>query len=370
MSLVLSSGEPPMKKQKNNEEISSSDKIISQYTKKVLNSKSNLTIVLADEYCNSIPLTKAYAGFIKDVKNISNTMKVLNEKMPLKDLIHLKRVRGPNIIICHVNDFSTSSSLQEFIKSNIPELIDVFEQFTEVDVPACMPKLKWQYKEICKTWACNFHPDVYLEKLTGGDFFKDDHQTHRTFMAMNFEIVKFYNRNVTDIDETVLSAVNTSVVVDPSINSVVAVSFDNRLKHPVQHSAMIAIDNVAKTQGGGSWSVEDSRDTSERGIDKDLLEHLKRCFPVVKFGAKKHFSQNNIGSETEKDYSAPYLCTNYYIYVLREPCIMCSMALTHARVKRVFYSFENKDFGALSSRAKLHTVPFLNHHYEVFTGFL
>lgn len=360
-----------MKKQKRNDGTSSADDLILLYKTKIMHSKDNLKVILADEYINPVPMTKAYVGFIKDVKNISNTIKVLNEKLPLKELIHLKRVRGPNIIISHVNSFEAASSIQEFIQSNVPELADVFEFFREIDVPAFMPKLKWQYSLLVKKWACNFHPDIYLEKLTSGDIFADTLHSHRTYMAMNFEIIKWYCKtHKVDITEEVLNSSNASVVVDPSINSVVAVSFDNRLEHPVQHAAMVAIDNVAKTQDGGAWSSENTDDITLSGINKDLLKHLKEYFPEVKFGPKKYFSKDTIDSDGVKDYSGPYLCTNYNIYVLREPCVMCSMALTHARVKRVFFCKENKELGALSSRVKLHTVPYLNHRFEVFTGFL
>ena len=32
-----------------------------------------------------------------------------------------------------------------------------------------------------------------------------------------------------------------------------------------------------------------------------------------------------------------YVCSNMYVFMLREPCIMCSMALTHSRISSLFY---------------------------------
>lgn len=67
--------------------------------------------------------------------------------------------------------------------------------------------------------------------------------------------------------------------------------------------------------------------------------------------------------------SEPYLCTGYDLYVTREPCIMCAMALVHSRISRVFYGSQHQE-GALGSKYKLHVQHGINHHYEVFRGVL
>ncbi|CAH3150231.1 unnamed protein product [Porites lobata] len=68
--------------------------------------------------------------------------------------------------------------------------------------------------------------------------------------------------------------------------------------------------------------------------------------------------------------STPYLCTGYDLYVTREPCVMCAMALVHSRIRRVFYGCSDNVLGALGSRYKIHTQTGLNHHFEVFSGLL
>lgn len=64
--------------------------------------------------------------------------------------------------------------------------------------------------------------------------------------------------------------------------------------------------------------------------------------------------------------SRPYMCTGYDIFIKREPCIMCAMALVHSRLARVIYCESDLSHGALGGAMKLHSKKSLNHHYHVY----
>jgi len=58
------------------------------------------------------------------------------------------------------------------------------------------------------------------------------------------------------------------------------------------------------------------------------------------------------------------------LYVTLEPCVMCSGAIMHARIRRVTYGAQDPKTGACGSAIDLFAQPHLNHHAEVRGGFL
>ena len=69
-----------------------------------------------------------------------------------------------------------------------------------------------------------------------------------------------------------------------------------------------------------------------------------------------------------------YLLTDQTFFVTHEPCIMCSMALLHSRVKEVIYLYPMSKTGGCGGSACLPTLKGVNHRFTIFqwkvlTGF-
>ncbi|XP_018025331.1 uncharacterized protein LOC108680911 isoform X1 [Hyalella azteca] len=250
------------------------------------------------------------------------------------------------------------------------------------------------------------------------------------------------------------------LMVDSSRDRVVVQVRDLRDVHPLAHAAMVAVDHVARTLGGGCWQSlderrlanvprspqvssipvderdnrrtsnldeQDDRNTSnleeqddrkksnlneqdDRNIPNlneqddrnipNLNEQDDRNIPNLSesernkgpHSAKKHVnfaaaslklsspttlhsdeasrscnSNSHAPGPSESDEcTSSYICTGLDAYLSHEPCMMCAMALLHSRVQRVFYHHRNAEKGALGSVVKLHTLPNINHRYEVF----
>lgn len=207
-------------------------------------------------------------------------------------------------------------------------------------------------------------------------------------------------------------ACNAAIIVDPADGSIVATGVDQRATHPLRHAVMVALAGAAEwnlslwprgAADANSASAETDADmlVADRPVAADArASKVPRLGSAAAECARHHTRRNSTsegdtvsqcaphdGSVARKDeaiapaqallasaqrcakapsQNQPYLCTGFDCYVAREPCVMCAMALTHSRLRRVAYRDADSIGGALGGALRLHGMPSLNHHFEVY----
>ncbi|KAK3792908.1 hypothetical protein RRG08_033759 [Elysia crispata] len=303
-----------------------------------MTAKARLEAVLADKFIQNVDTCDVFIANIADKKQTSRIMRQLSELCPLEKLQHLKRIRAstekgmPLQIVVHKPIGPDSyQAVLEIVKT-----VEGLGKPYLAKVPSTPPLTRLQYNEAVKYWPVNFHEDKEIASMISGKYFTDPELLEiKQFMKM---AIKLAHAGKTR-DQIPIGA----VVVNPISKEIIAEAYDLRQAgYALQHAVMVAVDLVAHSQGGGMWNFDE--------IFCEL-RHLKR-------------------SATENtESSSEYLCTGYDLYVTQEPCVMCSMALVHSRIGRVFYGSSNSG-GALGSSYKVHCQSGFNHHFLVFKGCL
>jgi tRNA(adenine34) deaminase len=60
--------------------------------------------------------------------------------------------------------------------------------------------------------------------------------------------------------------------------------------------------------------------------------------------------------------------TDCDLYVTLEPCAMCAGALSHARIRRIYFAAEDPKMGAVENGPRFFTQPTCHHAPEVYGG--
>ncbi|XP_047633616.1 probable inactive tRNA-specific adenosine deaminase-like protein 3 [Phacochoerus africanus] len=310
--------------------------------------------VLSEQQSGDVELVLAYAAPVLDKRQTSRLLKEVSAVHPLRAQPHLKRVRPSRdpsrphtleMLLCLAGPAAGTRSLAELLPTPAVDPCGLGQPFL-VPVPARPPLTRDQFEEARTHWPTSFHEDRQVTRALAGQLFSVQ---ERAVMQGHMERAVWAAQQAASRGLRAVGA----VVVDPASGRVLATGHDcSGTATPLLHATMVCIDLVAQGQGRGTY---------------DLTHHPACSFAPaaapqsVRVGSVRKLEENMDG--------LPYVCTGYDLYVTREPCAMCAMALVHSRVRRVFYGAPSPD-GALGTHFRIHARPDLNHRFQAFRGVL
>ncbi|KAL5463692.1 hypothetical protein EMCRGX_G032616 [Ephydatia muelleri] len=316
--------------------------------------------VLRDEVYAEVELVQACCAEITDKRQTSNILRELTTLYPFSKDSWLKRVKndglgllvfnqgaqgstpgGTQVLIMVQNSDSGPIDLEQ-IRSCLHNLAGLGELFV-TPVPKEKPLTRKQFNSSTVHWPTHFYENKRLEEhLNGSRFSASELDKIEAFMREALAVAHSHDTVHTQHDSC-----TGAIIVDPVSNVVVARA-TNCPTHLLKHAVMVCIDEVASVQGGGVWGGGEagSHDDGCGGSTAAILPQKR-----AKSGQQ-------------------YLCSGYDLFTTVEPCVMCAMALVHARIGRVFYGCADEHGGALGSRYKIHTLQGVNHHFEVYGAVL
>ena len=306
----------------------------------------NFEAILSKKYNVDVGITSVYIATIKEKSLTKSVLDILKELHPIDvSLRHLKRIRSDKgqlqVIITQRSNIQDISQLQDDDK-----LSDLLDNYEMVDVSSVAPLTKKQFRQASSYWPTSFYEDKYITRLVEGKSCTDHEKTTHYNMMKMLDLIPLNPRHQVGCSTAVL-------VVEPTTNKPLVLSPDCTTRaHPLHHAPMVAVDMVAALQGGGGCC---------KGLVYTMTEH-----GVLMLHSMEGGLENNENAVVSWDKQDGYLCTGYDVYLDREPCVMCAMALLHSRVRRVFYKEFNELLGGLGSVYRLHCEDALNHKFEVF----
>ena len=291
---------------------------------------------------HAVGLRRAIAAPIKHKKHTSDVLKCLGRSFPF-ELAHVKRVKrelNSQPAKLHVVLFIEQVHSEQFervIERNCeialsrvdPSLCCIEEFLGDLYVarlPTKPPLTRKQFDFTKKFWPVSFHEDKHRENMISGACYDGEEvRNANKFLNLAVECGKTAGSNN-------FGCSPGAVVVDPRINKIICKVSTSEVNRILLHGPMIAIDLLARHQGGGTYKE---------------LSGMEGLY---------------CSDEVEGDY---YIGTNMHVYLSHEPCVMCSMALLHSRACRVVYARESSQ-GGLGTLYKIHSHKDMNHKFSVY----
>ncbi|KAJ2863233.1 tRNA-specific adenosine deaminase subunit tad3 [Coemansia aciculifera] len=259
----------------------------------------------------------------------AQVLKFIGQRLPkLSGIEHVKRVKkhpdgGLLVIMCQCSQISREALSIE-LQGTEWETLEVAEHA----VPTVAPYTAEQYDLWKAVWPVSYRPPVIVRTVLSPD--------DREYIE---RILRYVADSMSTDDEDVVVA-----ICSPHTRLIIAettVSQASRKVHPLEHAAMCCIAQVA-------------------GAELRRQESASDVLP-----AKRPHSPSAVDDDSNGDYVAGYLCEGLDVFASREPCVMCTMALVHSRIGRLFFLAASPSGGGIS-RYSMHSYKSLNHHFSAF----
>ncbi|CAG8543636.1 10423_t:CDS:2 [Ambispora gerdemannii] len=379
--------------------------------------------ILTDEETRDLETVEVYAADIEP-KEAERVLKFIKKNLPssFTSLNHVKRVRkiyndekekGKGFTLTILFCLTTLISfvdLQILITSN--GFDKIISRLRVEKVPKHAPITRAQFDAWKSLWPLNFHEHPNnARKFTVQDI--DILASHMNRVIELAQLAKSKGENLDPflfpLSYFWIDPVQIPIgcaIIDPCTNTILAESHDTRAstRHPLCHSVLncinvvanleissrqfknmsneqMAADDISRPQKRKAKEIDDDEgnesnlhqpkkhtiiiDKEEKGEDEDDDEtsSLESNIEIILTSPSFSSKTQNTTRQQSKD---AYLCKNYDLFVTHEPCVMCSMALVHSRIGRVFYARATPNSGGLGSIYKIHAHSSLNHHFRVF----
>lgn len=258
------------------------------------------------------------SNFLKDFQKSAIQPKQNENNYILCDCSFLKRVKnaGNNknyVIITFIEEL-------RYLNKSIDECISQIgiskDNIIEISLPSMQPISSSQFESAKKIW-----PITSL--ISSKEKFLYEHQE-----TEKEEILSIFNQLKEDKQFT-------SYLYNPNTKTIVSKGTKNK-NSAIHHSIMDLLDNYCKS------------------ITK----------PLNSLGVKNEEAPKE-NTNVLFGYQEQYYCEGLYVFSINEPCIMCTMALVHNRINRIYFGTVNEKDGGLVSQIKINNYK-LNHYYHIF----